>query len=125
MPRKPYTPLRDFFSGIVLLVGGVAVFLVLWGVAFFAFASLVFVALIVCTDWNLGTRIGCSVVTAMIFFKVLGLASTLHDLIPESWIDEKEKRKPCPECGENLRTAIAQQCMHCGADWHVKNRPPN
>lgn len=25
---------------------------------------------------------------------------------------------PCPHCGEPLRTAKAQQCLSCGADWH-------
>ena len=25
---------------------------------------------------------------------------------------------PCPECGCQLRTAKAKQCLHCGADWH-------
>jgi hypothetical protein len=28
--------------------------------------------------------------------------------------------KPCPYCGEPLRTALAQQCFACGRDWHVK-----
>ncbi|MEN6493168.1 MAG: hypothetical protein ABFD16_02645 [Thermoguttaceae bacterium] len=31
--------------------------------------------------------------------------------------------KPCPYCGEPLRTLLAQQCFACGADWHVK--PPS
>ena len=25
---------------------------------------------------------------------------------------------PCPQCSAPLRTAQAQQCFHCGADWH-------
>jgi hypothetical protein len=38
---------------------------------------------------------------------------------------EFPKRKPvptvpCPKCGEPLRTSKAQQCFHCGADWHEK-----
>jgi hypothetical protein len=24
----------------------------------------------------------------------------------------------CPQCGEPLRTTEAQQCFHCGTDWH-------
>ena len=27
--------------------------------------------------------------------------------------------KPCPFCGELLRTGIARQCRHCKMDWHV------
>lgn len=26
--------------------------------------------------------------------------------------------QPCPYCGRPLRTALAQQCFECGADWH-------
>ena len=26
--------------------------------------------------------------------------------------------KPCPECGEQLMTKLAKQCLACGADWH-------
>ena len=26
--------------------------------------------------------------------------------------------KPCPYCGIPLRTNKAQQCLHCGMDWH-------
>ena len=28
---------------------------------------------------------------------------------------------PCPECGQNLRTPKAQQCLHCGSDWHAES----
>ncbi|MCB0635978.1 MAG: hypothetical protein KDC54_05150 [Lewinella sp.] len=24
----------------------------------------------------------------------------------------------CPECGQLARTPLAQQCWHCGHDWH-------
>jgi len=27
---------------------------------------------------------------------------------------------PCPKCGQPMRTAKAQQCLHCGADWHER-----
>ena len=26
--------------------------------------------------------------------------------------------RPCPFCGEALRTDLAQQCFECGKDWH-------
>jgi hypothetical protein len=29
---------------------------------------------------------------------------------------------PCTSCGTPLRTALAQQCFNCGADWH--GEPP-
>jgi hypothetical protein len=25
---------------------------------------------------------------------------------------------PCPHCGATLRSALAKQCVECGADWH-------
>jgi len=28
--------------------------------------------------------------------------------------------KPCPHCGELLRTNRAQQCFLCGSDWHPR-----
>jgi hypothetical protein len=27
-------------------------------------------------------------------------------------------RKPCPYCGQPLRTEKAKQCFNCGSDWH-------
>ncbi len=47
--------------------------------------------------------------------------------IEVSWkvpIERKRRRAriaegpPCPECGEQLATALAKQCIHCGANWH-------
>lgn len=32
---------------------------------------------------------------------------------------------PCPCCAKPLRTPQAQQCFHCGADWHQRPRPPS
>jgi len=32
----------------------------------------------------------------------------------------QQELPPCPHCGRPLRTAEAQQCFHCGADWHGK-----
>jgi len=34
--------------------------------------------------------------------------------------DPRPQPSTCPQCGEPLRTAEAQQCFHCGADWHGK-----
>ena len=25
---------------------------------------------------------------------------------------------PCPYCGQSMRSEYAQQCRHCGLDWH-------
>ena len=118
MTRKPKTPLKDFFTGVALLAGFGLLFLLLWLVALLVVATLIFFGLTAFTNWNLGARIGSSLISAFITMKVLGFISATLDLIPETWIDAKKKTKPCPECGKNLRTAIAQQCMHCGADWH-------
>lgn len=118
MPRNPATPVRDFFAGLALLVGLGVLFLLLWIVVLVVLATLVFAGLTVFTDWNFGARVGCGLVASFIFLKVLGFISNAFDLIPKSWIDAK----PCPKCGKNLRTSLAQQCMHCGADWHVKSR---
>jgi hypothetical protein len=30
----------------------------------------------------------------------------------------KKTGKPCPFCGEPLRTDAAKQCFECGRDWH-------
>ena len=41
----------------------------------------------------------------------------LRRLIPTrpKWKDEVAY---CPECNKILRTSLAKQCRHCGADWH-------
>ena len=118
MPRRPSTPVKDFFTGIALLAGLSIAYLLLWLVVLLVLAGLIFLGLTALTNWNFGARIGSSLVSAFITMKVVGFVFATLDLIPESWIDEKTETKPCPECGKNLRTALAQQCMHCGADWH-------
>ena len=119
MSSKAKTPLKTFFTGVALLAGFGLLYLLLWLAAVIAIAVLIFLGLTVFTDWNLGARIGCSLLSTLITLKVLWFISETLDLIPDSWIDGKKKTKPCPECGQNLRTALAQQCMHCGADWHA------
>jgi hypothetical protein len=118
MPRKPKTPVKDFLAGVALLAGFGVAYLLLWVVILLVLSGLIFLGLSVFTNWNFGARIGSSLLSAFITMKVFGFIFATLDLIPESWIDGKKKTKPCPECGKNLRTALAQQCMHCGADWH-------
>jgi hypothetical protein len=31
---------------------------------------------------------------------------------------QPKETRPCPECGEPLRSPQARQCFSCGADWH-------
>ncbi|WP_047816005.1 6TM ABC transporter family protein [Rhodopirellula islandica] len=118
MPRNPKTPAKDFFTGVAWLAGFGLLVLLLWFVALLVIAALIFFGLTAFTNWNLGARIGFSLISAFITMKVLGFISATLDLIPEAWIEGKKKTKPCPECGKNLRAVLAQQCMHCGADWH-------
>ena len=48
----------------------------------------------------------------------------IADVIYPNWEPLNTKRgskpdaPPCPECGMQLRTKLAKQCRHCGADWH-------
>jgi len=32
--------------------------------------------------------------------------------------EHRKTTRPCPSCGEPLRTELAKQCFKCGADWH-------
>lgn len=129
MPRKPAALIKRFLSVLALLVGlGIVLFL-LWFVALLVFAGLVYGGLTVFTNWGLGTRIGYSILSAFIILKVLGFISATLDPVPESRIGVAKQAKPrpdmatkpCPKYGKNLRTALAQQCMHCGADWYIKD----
>lgn len=38
--------------------------------------------------------------------------------------DPRVQSPSCPKCGKPLRTAEAQQCFHCGADWHGRDVVP-
>ncbi len=109
---------RGFFAGVGLLVGFSFLVFLVWLVALLVLAGLIFLGLTVATGWNLGARVGASFVCANLTMKLLRIVAETLDLIPESWIDGSKKSKPCPNCGKDLRTALAQQCMHCGADWH-------
>lgn len=52
-------------------------------------------------------------------------------LICLRWVSRRDLKTgkplppPCPECGERLNTALAQQCFACGADWHKKTPEPS
>ena len=118
MSRKPNTPVKDFFTGMALLFGVCVFWLVFRLIAFLLFAGLVFLGLTMFTNWDLTPRIGSSVLSGLIAMKVFWFVSEIFDLVPRSWLEGKGDTKPCPECGKNLRTARAQQCFHCGADWH-------
>ena len=43
------------------------------------------------------------------------------------WVEHRgrpepaKETRPCPYCGEPLRTSLARQCRFCGRDWHEKN----
>lgn len=97
--------------------------LLLWLIALGVLVALVYVGLSAFTSWALVPKLGTSVLASFLALKVLALLSDAFDLLPEWWFDPKKKPTPCPHCGKNLRTALAQQCRHCGADWHSKSRP--
>jgi hypothetical protein len=40
--------------------------------------------------------------------------------IPQQEGQSQKPGPPCPTCGASLRTMEAQQCFHCGADWHQR-----
>jgi len=42
------------------------------------------------------------------------------------WVEHRgipqpaKETRPCPYCGQPLRTSLARQCRFCGRDWHYK-----
>jgi hypothetical protein len=46
-------------------------------------------------------------------------AGAMMQLLWQS-VDPGPPKPDCPKCGKVLRTAIAQQCFNCGADWHPR-----
>lgn len=62
---------------------------------------------------ELVTATGCSTRFAKIW--------VLHSGKP----DREHLTAPCPYCGGQLATALAQQCKHCFMDWHSPQRPYN
>ncbi len=57
-------------------------------------------------------RTGCSLLWAKIWL--------LHPHGPHPMFPDANG-PPCPYCGRPLRTAKAQQCLECGADWHGRS----
>jgi len=114
-------PIKTFFAGLALLTVMGLVGLLLWLIAFGVLAALLYLGLSLFTDWSFIARVATSILASFTILKVLGLLSDAFDLLPEWWFDPKLKPTPCPRCGKNLRTAFAQQCRHCGADWHSKS----
>jgi hypothetical protein len=43
-----------------------------------------------------------------------------YPVLGEGRCAPRQQLPPCPQCGRPLRSAEAQQCFHCGADWHGK-----
>ncbi|EMI26504.1 hypothetical protein [Rhodopirellula europaea] len=114
MRSKPAASVKELLSGLILLVGFGVAMLLLWIVAVVVLAGVLYAAMSAFTDWSVGARIGSSLIAAFLTLKVVALVGTICDLIPESWMVANKKTKPCSACGKALRTAMAQQCMHCG-----------
>jgi hypothetical protein len=45
--------------------------------------------------------------------------AAVEDIIVTTEFSPCAEGGPCPRCGKALRTNLAQQCFHCGADWHA------
>lgn len=122
MPART-SPIISFLAGLGLFIGLGLVGLLLWLVALGVLAALVYLGLSAFTSWGFVLKLGTSVFASSLTLKVLAVLSDAFELVPEWWFDPKKKPTPCPDCGKNLRTALARQCRHCGADWHSKSRP--
>ena len=116
MPTES-TPIKDFFVGFGLLIGGSVVVLLRWLIPVGVLAALIYVGLYLLTAWGLIPKLVISGLASYITLSVLGLVWETFIFSP-AWIDTMKKPTPCPHCGKNLRTALAKQCRHCGADWH-------
>lgn len=53
------------------------------------------------------------------FFK--NLAPDIAPAPPLNWSPTPIIKKPCPYCGQSLRTDAAKQCRFCKMDWHDAN----
>ncbi|MBC8873592.1 MAG: hypothetical protein H8E44_29495 [Planctomycetes bacterium] len=118
MPTQS-TPIKDFFVGLGLLIGGGVVVLLLWLIPLGVLAGLIYLGLSLFTDWSFIPKFVISILASCITLFVLGLLSDTYELFGVRWLGKKPT--PCPHCGKNLRTALAKQCRHCGADWHSES----
>jgi len=121
MPKKSNSN-KPIIAGLGVLIGLGVVGLFLWAFAVVALAALLYFTLSLLTNWGIVPKLGVSVVSSYIILRALGFLLDVLDLLPQWWLDPRKKPAPCPHCGEPLRTALAQQCRHCGADWHAKSR---
>lgn len=60
-------------------------------------------------------------------YRTVAEVTGLSEELAKAWCQHRDKEihrrgkwnsTPCPHCGRWLRSPTAQQCFHCGTDWH-------
>lgn len=111
--------IKSFFAGLGLFIGVGVLFLLVSLIPLGLLAGLFYLGLSLFTDWGFIPILAISILASCITLFVFGLLSDTYELFGVGWF--RKKPTPCPHCGENLRTALAKQCRHCGADWHSES----